>query len=126
MVQDHISHNTTAQRSFTPQEIQLFSFQFAVKYTPRVSFAYKFVALRIIYHWDIFAFSTVPVIHWNTLTDRRRLMDDLAKKLGVTSNEGWYGVTVSNMNQYGLSALLAKYNGSLMSLLADVYPEYVQ
>ncbi len=51
-------------------------------------------------------------------------MLELAKKLNITTPQGWYQVTMRSLIQNGGSEILAKYNDSPTKLLSAIYPEY--
>ncbi len=53
-------------------------------------------------------------------------MDSLAKKLNITSVEGWYGITSKTFHEHGGAGLLDKYNGSTSKLLTTLLPDYKQ
>ncbi len=63
---------------------------------------------------------------WESITNQRAFMDDLAKKLNITNIEEWYNITGKIMRQYGGFELLRMYNNSTKTLLSSVYPEYLQ
>ncbi len=59
------------------------------------------------------------------MAHQRAFMDDLAKKLNITNQDGWYNIKSHTVHEYGGGGLLLnKYNNSLTKLLASVYPEY--
>ncbi len=51
-------------------------------------------------------------------------MENLAKRLNIRDQEGWYSLTLNTLKQNGGYGLLQKYNGSPSKLLTNVYPEY--
>ncbi len=51
-------------------------------------------------------------------------MKELAKKLQIKDQEGWYHVTESTLREHGAKSLLEKYNHSPSKLLATVFPQY--
>ncbi len=61
---------------------------------------------------------------WGNISYQRHFMDDLAKKLNITSKSEWYKVTWSTLKQYGGSELLRIYDYSPMELFKTIYPEY--
>ncbi len=95
------------------------------------------------YHWDHSKFtaelagstlsstsnSTVdfkphPSRHWEVISNQRAFLDDLATKLNITDQDGWYSTTVKLLQRHGGGSLLNRYNCSLIKLLSSVYPEY--
>ncbi len=81
-----------------------------------------------IYKWDTSS-TTSPkgVAHgyWNNLTKQREFVENLSKKLNISSKEGWYAITKATVQQHGGYGLLQKHNGSVSKLLSIV-PEYQQ
>lgn len=62
---------------------------------------------------------------WNNTHNQRTFLDKLAKKLNITSYEGWYQVSVKTLQQHGVSGILSKYNSSPKKLFPAIYPEYL-
>ncbi len=58
------------------------------------------------------------------MSNQRSFMDSLAIELKIRNQEEWYHVTNKMLLQHGGHGLLVKYNGSIVKLLASVYPEY--
>ncbi len=82
-----------------------------------------FVALKTIYpehHWEDHKFKR-PSNYWNDPSNQRQFMDDLIKKLNLTSLKF---LTTSSLQKNGGASLLQKYHGSVTKLLVTVYPEY--
>ncbi len=98
-----------------------------------------------IYKWDLYwakrVVSTnqradVPYSrHWNSVSNQRAFLDELARKLNITDQEGWYKVTTTMLKEYGGAGLLTKYStqkkqssssasSPMINLLSTVYPEY--
>ncbi len=76
------------------------------------------------YKWDYSKFKHVPNGHWTNISNQRHFLDELASKLDIKV-ESWSKQTTTTIIENGGSGLLAKYNGSLTSLLTAVYPEYL-
>ncbi len=51
-------------------------------------------------------------------------MEDLAKKLNITSPEGWYKINVDTLLKNGAAGFLPKYKNSPSKLIKTIYPEY--
>ncbi len=51
-------------------------------------------------------------------------MDNLAKKLNITNQMGWYNITYQQLMNNGANRLLQRNKRSPSKLLAAVYPEY--
>jgi hypothetical protein len=49
---------------------------------------------------------------------------DLAKKLGVKQISDWYYVFKSSIAEHGGSSLLRRFNGNMLKILQQAYPEY--
>ncbi len=58
------------------------------------------------------------------LAYQRSFIDDLAKKLKLTSNEGWYKIQWATLKQNGAYKLLKQYDHIPSKLITAVYPEY--
>ncbi len=79
----------------------------------------------LMYTWDIYRFSTkFPSGHWNSLANQRLFMDELAEKLNITDEKGWYKVSLAMMKKYGGLGLVNKYKFSMHKLLTTIYPKY--
>ncbi len=66
----------------------------------------------------------VPSGYWKEFSNHRAFMDDVGKKLNITSSDGWYNITHNKLMKHGASALLQHYSHSPSKLLTTVYPEY--
>ncbi len=94
------------------------------------------IAYCKIYKWDISKFvvhkysgksvspASVPRRHWDNISNHRKFMDKLAKKLNIKTQDDWYKVTWTTLVKNGASSVLQKYNGSPRKLLTSVFPEY--
>ncbi len=77
-----------------------------------------------IHDWDFHKFPQVPKGYWNDITNQRAFLDQLAKRLQITDQDGWYNVTQTTFKKYGASALLELYRYSPSAMLSAVFPEY--
>lgn len=59
--------------------------------------------------------------HWESPANRVRFMDSVAKELGLSRPEDWSKVRQRDLRRLGGSGLMARYNNSLATALADVY-----
>ncbi len=86
-------------------------------------FTHKYGLSVCRYQWDQskLLYSHRP---WDQMTNQRSFMDDLAKKLNISSHGGWYSVRGADLKRNGGWGLLQKYNGSTSKLLMTIYPEY--
>ncbi len=62
---------------------------------------------------------------WKHIQSQRVFLDQIAKTLNITNQNGWYRVTLKTLLQHGGSELLELYNDSTSKLLSTVYPEYL-
>ncbi len=89
------------------------------------------IFVRIIfqmYKWDKTRFTSETLRfqgYWDHFANQRSFMKNLAKKLGITSDEGWYTVTTKLFHQHGGQGLLNKYNNSVIKLLSAIFPQYL-
>ncbi len=84
-------------------------------------------AYSFIYQWDHSKFMdvlAVPKGYWDVLSNQRSFLDNLAKKLNISSPEGWYYLTCTTFRKHNGTGLLSKYDNSPRKLLQAVYPEY--
>ncbi len=79
-------------------------------------------AYSLIYKWNASKFSRTD--RWSTIDNQLSFMDELSKKLNLTSTEAWFGLTSTTMRQHGGRSLMIKYNDSLSKLLSTLLPEY--
>ncbi len=77
------------------------------------------------YKWNLACFSQVPREYWDKIPNQRAFMDDLAKQLNITDQEGWFNVTTNTLKQHRGTSLLHKYHDSVTKLISSVYPEYL-
>ena len=77
------------------------------------------------HQWCEWKFSRVENNFWTSLENQRRYFDWLAVRLGITSKEKWYDVTVDQINgNYGGGLMAHHYGGSTLRALPTVYPEH--
>ncbi len=75
---------------------------------------------------DLIQYDVKPhVFKWGSVSSQRLFMEDLAKKLNITSQRGWYKVTSNMFRQYGGNELLQFYKYSPIKLFRTVFPEYL-
>lgn len=80
-----------------------------------------------IYNWHLTKltkYSQLPRGYWDNISNQQSFLNDLAKKLNITSPSGWHKMSGPIIEQHGGAVLLNKYNGSITKLLSTVYPEY--
>jgi hypothetical protein len=65
----------------------------------------------------------VPRGFWDDSENQLEFMKKLAGHLGITSPDKWYNVTAVDVKRNGGASLLAKYNNSILNLLASLYPK---
>lgn len=65
----------------------------------------------------------LPKSHWADKRHQREFLEGLARKLNVTTKEGWRNVTTAAVERFGGVGLLARHGRSLLSALEAVYPE---
>ncbi len=78
------------------------------------------------YKWDLSKFNSShrQAGWWDNMTNQRTFMNEIAEKLHITNQEGWYKLTVTTLRDHGANTLLSKYKGSPSALLRAIYPEY--
>jgi hypothetical protein len=88
-------------------------------------------ALNAVYpehKWYPWRFTKVPVGHWHDVANRRALFRAIEDSIGITSNADlskWYGVSISDMQNYGVMTVLLKYyEGTLHLALQDLHPDH--
>lgn len=65
-----------------------------------------------------------PYNYWKDITNHKKFLLELAGTLGITSLEGWYGVSKEDFVRNGGSYLIRIHNSSVRSLLQSVFPEH--
>jgi hypothetical protein len=90
------------------------------------------------YNWEPWRFYKCPKKYWDDVNNRRKYVDWVGKQLIVKDLSDWYHVTVKVnkvteklclcfkdfFEKGGAGLLASRYNNSLSSMLASVYPEY--
>ncbi len=62
--------------------------------------------------------------HWDNTSNQRSFMEDLAKRLNINDQEGWYSISSKSVQEHGGLGLLKKYNHSISNIMEGVFPEY--
>ncbi len=79
------------------------------------------------YDWKVWQFQHFPVSYsyWNSLSNQRTLLDQVAQELQFTSPDNWYTIETSEIERKkgGRTILYNYYQGSLIRMLLAVYPE---
>ena len=77
------------------------------------------------YEWFFWKFSHSPNGSWKNKENQLKYMNLLGKKLGYTTTEDWYKVTITDFHENdGGGLLCGYYNGSPYQLVSSVYPNY--
>lgn len=76
------------------------------------------------YDWKEWLFRKIPKGFWNDRRNRRRYVQWLGRKLGITRMDQWYAVTRHHIEGNHGNNLLKRFDGSPYQLLKDVYPRY--
>ncbi len=66
-----------------------------------------------------------PRGYWDDINNQRTFITQLAKKLSITNEEGWYNITHKTLQEHGGAGLINHYE-SLSKLLTTLCPEYTQ
>ncbi len=75
--------------------------------------------------WIPWLFASTPRGFWKEARNRREYMTWLEQRIGITSPEDWYGVSLAVFAEHGGSGLLVNYfQGSLLSALHEYLPTY--
>lgn len=85
-----------------------------------------FTLLQSVYpekKWNIFERDYVPYKFWKEKANRRKFMDEISSKLGITKLDDWYDINERTFAAFGGGGLLTYYK-NLFELLKDVYPEH--
>ncbi len=73
--------------------------------------------------WDFSKFNN-PQGYWDNSANQRCFLDELAKKLNITDQQGWYNITAHKLLRHGGGTLLAKFGNSPSKLVSSVYHEH--
>ena len=77
------------------------------------------------YNWIIWKFKVVPNSYWQNKENHTKYMDWLGKKLGYTTKDDWYNISVvKDITDNDGGGLLKYYNHSYVKLVTSMYPEY--
>lgn len=86
------------------------------------------IALKSIYpqfEWNTQLCANAPHGMWNTVHNHREMMDHVAERLGIETQEDWYGVSGRQVAAVGAGGLLSlHFSSSLPKALQTLYPEY--
>jgi hypothetical protein len=64
-------------------------------------------------------------MYWKEKQNQRKAFDEIAQQLGITKQSDWFSLSASQLQEYGVSGLLAHYyNNSLFASLQSIYPEF--
>ncbi len=74
--------------------------------------------------WQEWLFDKTPKGFWRTMENRRRYMNWLGEKLGITDREQWYHVTRREFQKYHGIQFLKLYDGSPPAAIQDCFPDY--
>src|SRR4051812_38687273 len=74
--------------------------------------------------WDITKFNHLPKGYWDDISNQQQFMNELGKRLHLSSLDDWYKVTGTVIQKQGGSYLLSKYEDSPYKLLKSIYPQY--
>ncbi len=77
----------------------------------------------VIHKWAQQKFARAPSGYWDNLSIQRSFLQEVAKKLHITTHDDLRRFTTTAIQQSGGSGLVPKYR-SLSELLVTVYPEY--
>eukprot|EP01114_Cavostelium_apophysatum_P012589 TRINITY_DN2854_c0_g1_i1.p1 TRINITY_DN2854_c0_g1~~TRINITY_DN2854_c0_g1_i1.p1 ORF type:complete len:464 (+),score=89.13 TRINITY_DN2854_c0_g1_i1:116-1507(+) len=75
------------------------------------------------HHWKLWKFSNAPDGYWDDVNNAREVIECVSKELNIKRMDDWYRVTREQLNDLGLSTLLARHGG-LIPLLGAVFPQY--
>lgn len=73
--------------------------------------------------WEERRFKTVPKNYWKREENQRRFMDEVARKLGIEDEKGWYAVKLREIEEMGGGSMLDRRRNNLFETLRGVYPE---
>jgi hypothetical protein len=87
-----------------------------------------FLALKTIYpeyDWNIFLFHHISRNAYKSRKTHRELLNWVADRLGIETQDDWYSVTAEQVKSTGAHALINEYYaGSLLRTLRHVFPEF--
>jgi len=76
------------------------------------------------YKLEIRKFNKVPQSYWESITNQRNFLEEIAKNLNITQLDDWYRVTQTDLKKRGGSALLKRYGYSVRKILLELYPDH--
>lgn len=74
--------------------------------------------------WKKEWFPNLPIVahsHWNSISNRRKFLDELKQKFDIKSPQDWGRITTQCVRDTGGIAILNAYKGSLFRCLQSVY-----
>lgn len=71
--------------------------------------------------WKRDWFTQVPRMHWQSMENRRKLLDEIAIKLNIKTISDWGKVSLQQFREHGGTGILNYYNWSLFDCLKSVY-----
>jgi len=83
------------------------------------------IAIYPHHNWKVWKFGKAQQGYWDSLEHQKLFLIDLASSLGFRMNdwEKWYEVSTEEFMKHGGGGLIKKYNSSVATLLAEVFPE---
>lgn len=76
------------------------------------------------YPWQLWKFPRVPLNFWAEKSNQKQFLEWVYKQLNMKDMEDWYNVTMEIISIHGGRGLLSVYDGSLITMLSQVFPEY--
>lgn len=76
------------------------------------------------HQWHEWCFRRVPPGFWDDRNNRCRYLDWLGEKLDFQEPEDWYQLSYGDVERNRGSALLQKFDGSVVALVCDCMPQY--
>lgn len=74
--------------------------------------------------WELHKFKQRPNGYWKNVQHQLEFFDRLYDKLGYTTMDDWYNVTIGDISANGGGRLLRIYNDSPSAVLQNVYPHH--
>lgn len=74
--------------------------------------------------WKNDWFSTLrdyPNSHWNLISNRKKLFEELQSKLGIQEPRDWGKISIQDIKNAGGASILSYYNNSLFKCLKSTY-----
>ncbi len=76
------------------------------------------------YDWHEWLFNTTPSGFWDDVTNQRRYLEWLGRKLGCEKPEDWYQVRAAAFFANRGGPLVKRYNHSYVNMLSSCFPEF--